>query len=138
MSSRPASPVELAARWREEAGVLRRRGVEGRAELLEQMADEAEAAFEAWREAELSVGEAADWSGYSRERLRELTRAGLIPDRRPPGSRQGVEYRLRRSDLPRKPLGKRDPDAMPQPGARESGEGESPAERAARRAFGSD
>lgn len=124
--------AELAARWRREAETLRAYGATRLADAAERHAEEATAAFRAWWEQELTITEAADWSGYSRERIRELVRAGEIPDRRPTGARQGIAYRLRRADLPRHPIGKRDPDALPLPGRSED-EGLSPAERAAQR-----
>lgn len=125
---------DLLARWKEEAETLHRRGATGRADLMEALAEELGDAVEAWREAELSIEEAAAWSGYSAERIRELVREGMIPDRRPTGARQGTEYRVRRSDLPRHPIGKREPDSLPRPGRKP--EGNSPATRAARRALG--
>lgn len=128
----------LLARWREDAKTLRRRGAEDRAALMEDLAEEAERRFEDWWTEEVGVEEAAAWSGYSRERIRELVREGLIPDRRPSGrAGRGGEVRVRRCDLPRHPLGKRDPDALPVPGTDEGDDegrdGLSPAERAARR-----
>lgn len=133
MSKPAADPplAELLSRWREDAAALRRRGAQGRAELLEELAAEAEEAVEGWWEAELSVKEAARFSGYSRERIRELVRAGMIPDRSPTGA-PGAPMRVRRCDLPRHPLGKRDPDAMPVPGDPEK----RPADRALDRSSG--
>lgn len=133
MSDPAADPplAALLARWREDAAVLRRRGADARADLLEQLAAEAEKAVEGWWEAELSVKEAARFSGYSRERIRELVRAGKIPDRSPTGA-PGAPIRVRRCDLPRHPLGTRDPDAMPVPGDPEK----RPADRALERRQG--
>lgn len=91
----------LADRWREDARMLRLYGHERTAATCERHAEELEDAFRSWQLEELTVAEAAEESGYSKDRLRELVREDEIPDHRPPGS-QG-EIRIRRCDLPRKP-----------------------------------
>lgn len=95
----------LAARWHDEADVLERHGHERSAAQLHRRAEELETAWRRWWAEELTIAEAAEWTGYSQERLRELVREGTIPDNRPRGS-QG-EIRVRRCDLPRKPVGRR-------------------------------
>lgn len=91
----------LAARWRDEADTLRAYGADRLATATERHAEEVEVALRRWWQEELTVADAAQESGYSAERLRELVREGKIPDPRPEGSR--AEIRIRRCDLPRKP-----------------------------------
>ncbi len=100
-SGRGIPITDLAEKWRDEGAVLRRYGQDRLADLCERHADDMEAAFESHAIQELTIAQAADESGYSEDRLRELVREGRIPDNRPPGS-QG-EMRIRRCDLPRKP-----------------------------------
>lgn len=97
---------ELVARLREEAELLRRRGLEREAKLEDSIADEVEIALRAYTREELDLRQAAAESGYSRKRLRELVRSGKLPDVRPQGSSGPI--RIRRCDLPRKPAGDRD------------------------------
>lgn len=97
---------ELIVRLREEADLLRRRGLEREAALEESIVDEIETALWAHAHEELDLHDAADESGYSRKRLRELVREGKIPDVRPEGSSGPI--RVRRCDLPRKPSSDRD------------------------------
>jgi hypothetical protein len=99
--------LELAGRLRDEADLLRRRGLEREARMEESIAGEIELALRAHDLEELTVADAALESGYSERRLRELVREGKIPDHRPADS-QG-EIRIRRCDLPRKPAGDRSP-----------------------------
>jgi hypothetical protein len=89
---------ELAARWRDQADAYARDGATGQAAVLHRVADELDAAWRAWREAELTIAEAAAESGYSTDRLRELVAEGKLPA---VGGRG--ELRVRRVDLPRKP-----------------------------------
>jgi excisionase family DNA binding protein len=94
----------LAAEWREEAAVLRRRHAGIQAEVLEGVAGDLEDRLREWVSQELSIAEAAHESGYSEDHLRELVRNGRLPDHRPSGSEGRIH--IRRCDLPRKP---RDP-----------------------------
>lgn len=57
------------------------------------------AAREHWNE-ELTVSEAAEWSGYHEDTIREAVREGRIPDSRPPGSQGRI--RVKRKHLRRK------------------------------------
>lgn len=98
--------AELATSLREEAALLRRRGLEREARLEESIADDLEVALRAHLQEELTLREAAVESGYSVRRLREMVREGKIPDNRPDGG-QG-EIRVRRCDLPRKPAADRE------------------------------
>lgn len=101
---------------RQEADVLRRRGAPGRAELLEGLAEEFEEVFDRWWQAPLTVAEAAEWSGYSEDRLRALAREDRLPV-----SRENGRIRIPRCALPRKPglencpepLGRGEEDAVP-------------------------
>ena len=90
--------AELAEQWRDEAAVLRRCGHERTATLCETHATQVEAA---WRDHELellTVGEAAEASGYSTSRLYAALRDGTVPNAGKPGA-----PRVRRYDLPRRP-----------------------------------
>ena len=88
----------LAARWRADAAVLRHRGAELQAEVLEQCAaeleaDERERALEA-----LTLERAALESGYSYSQLQKLVASGHLAN-------VGDKHRprVRRGELPRKP-----------------------------------
>jgi hypothetical protein len=81
--------------------VLRRRGAVVQADVLESVAEDFDRRLVEWENQELTVAEAAAESGYSEEHLRELVRAGRLPDNRPPGSEGRIL--IRRCDLPRKP-----------------------------------
>lgn len=88
----------LSTRWREQAEAYARDGATAQAAVLRRVADELEAVWREWREAELTLGEAAAESGYSKDRLRELVAEGRLPAVGAPG-----ELRVRRADLPRRP-----------------------------------
>lgn len=88
----------LAARWREDAVLLRRYGQVAVAEVAELHARELEEALADREEETLTMAEASMESGYSERRLRELLASGSIPN----AGRRGVP-RIRRADLPRKP-----------------------------------
>lgn len=92
----------LAARWRQEAALLRHRGAEPQAVALESCAAELETEAERHASELLPIGDAAAESGYSEERLRELVREARVP-----AQRSGRELRIRRADLPRRPPGAR-------------------------------
>lgn len=94
------SLLELAAEWRAEAVVLRRRAATVQAELLEGVAQDLEHRLGEWTTQPLTVNEAAAESGYSEDHLRDLVRSGRLPDNRPPGSEGRIQ--IRRCDLPRK------------------------------------
>lgn len=91
-------PGHLAARWRADAEVLRRRGAAALAEALESCAAELEA-WERERALEgLTLEQAASESGYSYSRLQQLIACGTIPNGGEP-----YRPRIRRCDLPKKP-----------------------------------
>lgn len=94
----PPGPAALAARWREDAQVLRRYGVTSRARLLEQMAAELEASTAADATATVTLSIAAELSGFTRAHLRRLIREGKLVT----AGTEGREPQVRLSDLPRK------------------------------------
>jgi hypothetical protein len=94
----PPGPAALAARWREDAQVLRRYGVTSRARLLEQMAAELEASTAADATATVALSVAAELSGFTRAHLRRLIREGKLVT----AGTEGREPQVRLSDLPRK------------------------------------
>lgn len=115
-------PLEaLTTRLREEATLLRRRGLEREARLEESIAEDVEAALREWRHEELTVAQAAEESGYSEKSIRRMVREGRIPDSRPDGSRETIW--VRRRDIPRKPGAERNPvsDAVERHVGRASG-----------------
>lgn len=98
--------TELAASWREEAEHLRERyGLEEMASLCRVHAAELDEAIRDVMEEELTLAEAAEESGYSDRRLRQLVAKGSLPNAGEKG-----RPRLRRGDLPRKP--RKDPGAF--------------------------
>lgn len=109
----PAGPLHqedgleaLADRWRGEAETLKSHGADSQASTLEDCATDLDVALRVFRQEKLNLRQAAAWSGYSRQRLREMVHEGKLPDNRPAGS-QGT-IKVRRCDLPRKPVGDRD------------------------------
>lgn len=90
--------ANLASTWREDAEKLRIYGDERGAVLVETLAGQLENAL---READtevLTLDEAAQASGYSKRRLRELVAEGKVPNAGEKG-----RPRLLRGDLPTKP-----------------------------------
>jgi hypothetical protein len=87
--------LELAQRWRGEAGLLRRYGLESGAVMLEAHAADLETALRDQANEELTLSQAAAESGKSERRLRELLADGRLPN-------AGRKYapRIRRADLP--------------------------------------
>jgi hypothetical protein len=94
----PPGPAALAARWREDAQVLRRYGATSRARLLEQMAAELEATTAADATATVALSVAAEVSGFTRAHLRRLIREGKLGTE----ATEGTEPQVHLSDLPRK------------------------------------
>lgn len=90
---------QLLARWRNEVQLLRDHGALEAATTKEHDAAEVEAAWRAWRTAELTIAEAVAECGYSADRLRELVRERKLPAARAADG----ELRVRRYDLPRRP-----------------------------------
>ena len=91
----------LAARWREDAELLSGHGCVSESKICLKHSDELEATLREWESELLTIAQAADESGYSESRLRELAREGKLPDGREPGSHGPIG--IRRGDLPRRP-----------------------------------
>jgi len=93
--ARLSGPQELTARWRAEAAVLRRRGAELQAAVLEGAAGELDEWARTWELEVLTLSQAAAASGYSYSALQHLVAAGRIKN-------AGTAHRprIRRSDLP--------------------------------------
>lgn len=90
--------AELRERWRADATVLRRRGADGAAQLLEGCAAELDAVDEASRAAAIvTPAQAARLTGYSAEHIARLVRRGTIPN---VGRKHAPRVRL--ADVPRK------------------------------------
>lgn len=90
-------PADLPATWRDRADELEPYATPA-AEAFRRAAAELEAALQARATEELTLGEAAEASGYSKRRLRELLADGTIPQ----AGRKGGP-RIRRGDLPVRP-----------------------------------
>lgn len=87
---------KLLERWAEEAEALRERyALESAARVCEAHMRELADAVEEARNAVLTVSEAADECGYSKQHLRSLLSSGEIPN----AGRKG-RPRIRRKDLP--------------------------------------
>lgn len=89
---------DLPGHWREHATGLRGFAAEGAATAFESAANELEEALRSSEGEELTVPEAAQVSGYSERRLRELLAEGSLPNAGAKG-----RPRVRRGDLPWKP-----------------------------------
>jgi hypothetical protein len=87
----------LAQRWHEEAVLLQSRGAGCQAAVLVSVADELEGTVTEWLTQGLTLAQAAQESGYSREHLGRLIREGTLPNAGRPNA-----PRVRRRDLPRK------------------------------------
>lgn len=91
-------PLErLAAEWREQAAILRRRGAEGNAEALESCAADLEVRLRAWQLEALTLEQAVHESGLSYSALQKQLARGEVENAGTKGS-----PRIRRCDLPRK------------------------------------
>lgn len=86
---------DLCERWREEAGLLRRRLDARGADLLDQVAAELEQVADDRADEALTLTQAAELGGYSTRRLRELIQAGELDN----VGRKGAP-RIRRADVP--------------------------------------
>lgn len=98
-SGRPAWVSALEARltaWRADADVLRRRGCDREASLLEACATElaTDLAVRSVEDALLTIEQAATESGYSTAGVRKLLTRGDVPNRGQP-----FKPRIRRGDL---------------------------------------
>lgn len=93
----PGSLADVAERWRAEAEMIRRRGAEAQAAVLDQCAAELEEAVRESQLEALTLREAEEESGYSYSALQKMVTKGELQnvgDRHRP--------RVRRGDLPRK------------------------------------
>lgn len=95
MRTETARPEALGTSWRNRATELRRYGAEQQALTLEIAADELDRALRAVKEEVLTLRAAAETSGYSERRIREMIADGTIPQ----AGRRGAP-RVRRGDLP--------------------------------------
>ena len=92
------TPAELAARWRADVDLLRRRGAAAQADVLLGCADELEQQQREHALEALTLEQAAAESGYSYSALEKLVRGGQLAN----AGQKGAP-RVRRGDLPRKP-----------------------------------
>ena len=88
---------DLAAHWRAEADLLRRRGADANAATLESCADELEEALHEHDLEALTLKEAEQESGFSYSALQKMVASDELPN---VGEKQ--RPRVRRGDLPRK------------------------------------
>ena len=95
MERSPAS--SLAARWRTDADMLRKRGAVAQAVAVESCADDLEAALREHSLQALTLNEASQESGYSYSTLQKKVASGELPN---VGNKNCP--RVRRGDLPRK------------------------------------
>lgn len=85
----------LAARWRQDAEILRIRGAGRQATTLESCAEDLTEGIRSWRFTELELADAAKESGLSYSHLQRLVSAGDIPN----AGQHGAPLILRK-DLP--------------------------------------
>lgn len=96
------SPNELRAKWQARADELERLGALVPAgPLCRALLDDLAQLGKEEAEAALSLREAAEFSGYSKDHLSRLVKQGKLRTLRPPGSRG--RYAFQRADLPQKP-----------------------------------
>ena len=88
---------DLATEWRDEAGIMRRRGAPSQADALESAADDLEERLREWTLEPLTMDDAEAESGYSRSTLERRIASGEITN----AGRKGSPRILRR-DLPKK------------------------------------
>jgi hypothetical protein len=99
-ASRP-SLLDLPHTWRDAAADRRRFGPDPVATALDVCAKELEAALQHDEDVPLTLAQAAAESGYSEDHLGRRVREGKIPNAGRPNA-----PRVRRADLPRKPVRK--------------------------------
>jgi hypothetical protein len=98
------TPADLSDLWRAKADGLAR-FAPAAAEAFKECADLLEDALRRQADEELTMAQAAEASGLSQRRLRELLAAGDIPN----AGKRGAP-RLRRGDLPRRRVKPRPPE----------------------------
>ena len=91
------TPRDLVSVWRQRAEMLRQYGAEQAARTAETLADELESTLRSQDDECLTLDEAAEASGFSRDHLSRLIREGKIPNAGKPHA-----PRICRADLPRK------------------------------------
>ena len=87
--------ADLAAEWRGESEVLRRRGASAQADVLDSVARDLEERLREWELEALTMEEAQVESGYSRSTLERRMASGQIPN-----VGKGGAPRILRRDLP--------------------------------------
>lgn len=92
----------FVARLRSKATDLRSYGATDPAQTSERIAQDLEDAFRSWWLADLTIADAASESGYSEERLRQMTRDGELPHKKAEGTKGHLT--ICRRDLPRRPV----------------------------------
>jgi hypothetical protein len=100
--------VEFLEHLRKQAAVLRSYGAEAQATTCERNAADLGERFRTWWLAELTVPEAAEESGYSETRLRDMAREGKLPHKKPGGENGHIIFA--RCNLPRRPKPQADDD----------------------------
>lgn len=90
--------TKLAGTWRQHADTLRQYGDDRGGAVLEALADQLEQAIREHQNEVLTLAEAAQESGYSKRRLRELMAEGKLENQGEKG-----RPRILRRDLPVKP-----------------------------------
>lgn len=94
--------TQMVAAWRAEAELLRRRGQTGPADMADSFAVDLEQALHSWETEELTLGQAAEESGYSYSHLQQMHTSGKLAT-----SGNGGRPLVRRCDLPCKANGSR-------------------------------
>jgi hypothetical protein len=109
-----SAAVALIEQWRAEAALFRRRGQEDLANLTLSFVEDLEAALKEDDDQLLTLGEAAQVSGYSEDHLGRLVRDGKLVN---VGRKHAP--RIRRGDLPRRVADRRSPGYDPRTDARD-------------------
>ncbi len=91
------SPASLVDLWRRDAIRLRELGQDGLAKAMAHVAQELALALKAEAEAEVTIPQASEISGYTQDWLRRMVKTGRIP-----GRLDGSRYLIRVSSLPRR------------------------------------
>ncbi len=92
-----SEPESLVDVWRANASRFSQLGQDGPAKLLARVANELELALKSEREAEVTIPQASEISGYTQDWLRRMVKRGRIP-----GRLDGSRYLIRVSSLPRR------------------------------------
>lgn len=98
----------LAARWREEAELFRRRGLTDAATMADSYADELADTVRTWSLEALTLADAVAESGLAYSTLQQRIAAGTLPNAGTKGA-----PRIRRRDLPRRGTVQRPPPDGP-------------------------